>query len=233
MLPSASRVPNRTRRPPDGRRPAKAVALAAAFASLFIVPFLLFGSSVERFSRGYFDGGHESWASMLMGGSLLAADPVLPVPSSIVATLLAARVGFAAAAITNAVALSLGCVFGYYLGRSGGWVWQRGGRTIPEGFARWVRRYGIAAVVLCRPVPILAEASLMIAGAAKVEIRPLLAWCVLTQVALGAAYAFAGSGWGNDRWDGWAVFAGAVALPALGGAVVLAFVVHSRRPAPR
>ncbi len=219
---------------PDRRRlrPARAFAWGALFASLFIVPFLLFGSRLEQFSRAFFDGGHESWAVVLVGGGLLASDPVLPVPSSIVATLLAARVGFTVGAVTNAIALSVGCLLGYYLGRAGGWAWQRSGRTIPEGFERWVSRYGVSAVVLCRPVPILAEASLMIAGATAVRVRPLLAWCVVTQVALGTAYAFAGSGWGDDRWNGWAVFTGAVLVPAIGGAVVLALVMSGRRQPP-
>lgn len=202
--------------------------MVGAFASLFIVPFLLFGAWFEELTRTVFAHGLSPLAMMTFAGALLAADPVLPVPSSVVATLLAAEVGFVAAAITNAVALSLACVLGYYLGRSGGWVWERSGRTIPDGFAQWVRRYGIAAVLLCRPVPILAEASLMIAGAAQVRVRPLLAACVLTQVVLGAAYAFAGSGWGSGQWDWLAVFVGAIVLPTLGGVVVLALVIRDR-----
>jgi uncharacterized membrane protein YdjX (TVP38/TMEM64 family) len=223
--PGRQAEPGRRRAGVDALR---GVALGGAFASLFVVPFLLFGAEVERLSLDYLDGEQATGASMLVAGALLAGDPLLPVPSSVVATVLAARVGFKAGALTVAVSLSLGCVLGYYLGRSGGWVWQRSGRAIPDGFSRWVRRYGIAAVLLCRPVPILAEASLMIAGAARVRARPLLGWCVLTQIVLGTAYAFAGSGWGDDRWNGWAVFTGAVLVPACGGLVVLALVARDR-----
>ncbi len=213
---------------PARGRPLKIIALVCAFAGLFIVPFLLFGPWFEEATRAFFERGHQPGVMMAFAGVLLAADPVLPIPSSVIATLLAAEVGLVPAAITNSVALSLACVFGYYVGRSGGWAWERSGRTIPDGFAHWVRRYGIAAVLLCRPVPILAEASLMIAGAAQVKARPLLIACVLTQVALGTAYAFAGSGWGTDQWNGLAVFLGAIALPTLGGIVVLALVIRDR-----
>lgn len=204
------------------------VLFSTLFLSLFIVPFLLFGQSIEAFAKSQFDGRLNDGAAMLLAGTLLAADPVLPTPSSIVATLLAAKVGFVPAAIVNALALSLACIFGYWLGRGGSRTFSLLGRRLPAGFANWVQKYGLVAVLLCRPVPVLAEASLILAGAANHKPGRLLAWCCVTQTALGTAYAYSGSGWGEGRWDDVALFTGAVLIPIAGAVVVAISLLLSR-----
>lgn len=198
------------------------------FLSLFIVPFLLLGQSVEAFAQSQLDGRLNDGAAMLLAGILLAADPVLPTPSSIVATLLAAKVGFVPAAIVNALALSLACIFGYWLGRAGSRTFSLLGRRLPAGFANWVQKYGLIAVLLCRPVPVLAEASLILAGAANHKPGRLLAWCCVTQTALGAAYAYSGSGWGQGQWDDIALLTGAVLIPLAGASIVAISLLYSR-----
>ncbi len=206
--------------PPGWRKPARHAALTMLFLGLLLAPFLLFGAQLELFVTHYLAGPGSDGMAIALAGLLLAGDPVLPTPSSVVATLLAAKVGFVAAAITNAVALSLACVLGYWLGRGGGHALRRVGRELPPGLVQWIQRGGLVAVLLCRPVPVLAEASLMLAGAAGHEPRRLLAWCCATQVLLGTAYAYAGSGWGHGQWHGAAVFAGSVLIP-LGGAAMV------------
>jgi uncharacterized membrane protein YdjX (TVP38/TMEM64 family) len=205
------------------------VAATVVFLGVLIAPFLVFGVQLEQFAKHYLAGPGSDGLAMVIAGLLLAGDPVLPTPSSVVATLLAAKVGFVAAAITNAVALSLACVFGYWLGRGGGHALRRVGRELPPGLVQWIQRGGLVAVLLCRPVPVLAEASLILAGAAGHEPRRLLAWCCATQVLLGTAYAYAGSGWGHGEWQGVAVFAGSVLIPLGGAAVVAASMLLSAR----
>lgn len=203
-----------------------------AFLSFFIVPFLLFGHSVELSARRFFIGGSGDGAAMVAAAILLGGDPVLPTPSSVVATLLAAKVGFVRAAIVNGAALSFACLFGYALGRGGGAVLARSGHGLPPRFADWVRRHGLVAVLLCRPVPVLAEASLMIAGATRHKPHLLLAACCATQMLLGMVYAYAGSGWGQGRWESVSVLAGAVLPPIIGAFAVWLFSrSHGRRPA--
>lgn len=179
---------------PDTSVLLKHTAVSVLFLSLFIVPFLLFGHSLEEFARSFLEKDGDDGIAMLIAGLLLAGDPVLPTPSSVVATLLAARTGFWPAALVNAISLSLACVIGFALGRGGDAALARTGRGLPPDFVDWIGRHGLVAVLLCRPVPVLAEASLIVAGAARHEPRRLLAWCCISQVFLGAAYAFVGSG---------------------------------------
>ncbi|MEQ8405441.1 MAG: VTT domain-containing protein [Oceanicaulis sp.] len=207
----------------------KYFAFSLLFLALFIVPFILFGDDMERFAQAFLPGDSGDAMVILVAALLLAGDPVLPTPSSVVATLLGARIGFLPAALVNGVALSLACAVGYGVGRSGGAGLARAGRGLPPGFAAWVRRYGLVAALLCRPVPVLAEASLILAGAARHEPVRLLAWCAVTQMALGAAYAYAGSGWGEGRWDAAAILAGSVGIPVAAGLAVAVSLFLSRR----
>ncbi len=204
------------------------VAAACLFLALFIVPFLLFGETLERLARSWLTGPASDGLAMLLAGGLLAGDAVLPTPSSVVATLLATKVGFWPAAIVNAVALSIAAAAGYGLGRAGGAGLERVRRGLPPGFADWVRRHGLVAVLLCRPVPVLSEASVVLAGAARADPGPLLVWCTVLQSALGLAYAFAGSGWGQGRVDAAAIVTGAVLLPLAAAAVVGLVALLSR-----
>ncbi|WP_298468553.1 VTT domain-containing protein [uncultured Erythrobacter sp.] len=203
---------------------------AALYLSLFIIPFILFGKQIEEFAQVFLTGNGGDHVVTFVAALLLAGDPVLPTPSSVIATLLATRIGFLPAALVNGLSLSAACVIGYVIGRSGGEAFAKMGRTLPAGFVEWVRRHGLIATLLCRPVPVLAEASLILAGAAQHEPRRLLAWCCMTQMILGAAYAFAGSGWGEGQWNGTAILIGSVGIP-----VAAAFIVFCsmRRRTPQ
>ncbi len=207
---------------------ARMALYTALFLSLFIVPFLFFGASLEAYSVAFFTTDAQAEAAMAVSFVLLAGDPVLPTPSSVIATLLAGKVGFGMAALINAIALSLASVIGYGLGRSGGKALHRVGRGLPKGFVDWIERNGLIAVLLCRPVPVLSEASLVIAGAARYPARSLLIWCCVLQSLLGIAYAFAGSGWGRHEWDSVAVLAGSVGLP-MAGAFIVVFAARGAR----
>jgi len=198
--------------------------------SVFIVPFLVFGHTLEQFAREFLSKDQDDLMAILLAGTLLAGDAVLPTPSSVIATLLAAKTGFWPAALVNAFSLSLGCVVAFLIGRGGGTALARTGRALPPGFVGWVQRHGLVAVLLCRPVPVLAEASLIVAGAARHKPRLLLACCCATQALLGVAYAFAGSGWGSGDWNGVAVLFGSVVVPLSGAAIV---AIALRRSAGR
>ena len=190
------------------------------YLSLFIIPFVLFGNLFEEFAQVFLNSGNSDAAVTFVAALLLAGDPVLPTPSSVVATLLATRIGLIPAAIVNGAALSAACILGYIIGRFGAGAFARHGKRLPQGFVEWVKRHGLVATLLCRPVPVLAEASLIMAGAAKHEPVRLLGWCCVTQMALGAAYAFAGSGWGNGEWNSLAILVGSVGIPVIAALVV-------------
>jgi len=134
-------------------------------------------------------------AAALTGSLLLAADVVLPVPSTVVISVLGGLLGALGGTLVAAAGLTLGCVLGYGLGRRLGHDFAE--RTIGrEDFAylsERLERYGVLLLALCRPVPVLAEASVIAAGVAGLAARPVLIATTLANVGFAAIYAALGA----------------------------------------
>lgn len=160
-----------------------------------IVPFILWGEALERAILEWMRAGPSTGTSALVLVGLLASDVLLPIPSSAVAVAAGMRFGMAGGTAGIALGLTLGCVIGYGLGiRLGAPGLHRfvddAERSRVEAFAR---RHGDVLVILLRPVPVLAEASVLFAGATRMPLRRFGAWTLLANVILGAVYAGAGS----------------------------------------
>lgn len=137
------------------------------------------------------DGG---WSAALVGIALLVADALLPVPSSIVMVLHGALFGAVTGAAVSFVGRVGAAAFGFAIGRRGGPVLERfAGRDETDRADRLLRRWGALGIVLSRPVPLVAETTMVLAGASS------LSWPVaLTAAAVGSlpevvVYALAGS----------------------------------------
>ncbi|MDQ4124557.1 MAG: VTT domain-containing protein [Actinomycetota bacterium] len=162
----------------------------------------------------------------LIGVALLAGDALLPVPSSIVMVLHGALYGAVAGAALSFAGRMGAAVFGFAIGRRGGPFLERvAGRAETERANRLLERWGALGIVLSRPAPLLAETTMVLAGAST------LSW----PVALGAAavgslpevvvYALAGSAAASFRSTA-AVFLSFLALLAV------VWVVLERRVRP-
>jgi uncharacterized membrane protein YdjX (TVP38/TMEM64 family) len=204
---------------------ARIVALCC-FGALAVVllPYFVLGPSFEDGAAAFLDNQSSRVAVAGLGVLLLAADMVLPVPSSVVATALGVALGWLPGMLAAAAGLSIGCVLGFVLGRSGG---RRLVRTRPASFGGHVPelllRYGVIVLVLCRGVPIVAEASVMAAGALGMSAWRCLTATTLANLGVGAVYAGAGAA----VWDvsPAVAFLAALLLPGL----FLAFAAGARR----
>ena len=118
----------------------------------------------------------------LLGAGLLASDFLLPIPSSIVGTLLGTRLGFLPGLAWAWSGLILGNLVAY-----------GAGRLLPNRFTdRLPTTPTLLAVFASRPVPVLAEAAALTAGAERV---PALAFA-LTAAAGNLVYALVLAGTG-------------------------------------
>jgi uncharacterized membrane protein YdjX (TVP38/TMEM64 family) len=106
----------------------------------------------------------------LTGSGLLTIDILLPVPSSIVGTLLGARLGFWAGLIAIWTGLMIGNLLGYAVAR---FAATRLRSWLPEFPAATT----LALVFLSRPVPVVAEAMALTAGATRMAILPYVSAC--------------------------------------------------------
>ena len=191
------------------------VLVAAVLAALIVVPFLLFEPQFERLGARIVAGELAGWTAAAIVSGFLALDVVLPVPSSIVATGAGALFGFLRGTGVVWAGLMAGSILGYGIG-----AWATGATarlvgTESLGRARQVAAdHGDWAIVLSRPVPILAEASVILAGVMHV---PLGRFMVLTGTSnLGIAAAYASIGAYAVNVGSWLpTFAAGLALPAL------------------
>ena len=122
---------------------------------------------------------------------LLALDVVLPTPSSLVALAAAAYFDFLTATLLISSGMIIGCLLGYGLGRVLSERLLRGlldarDRSKTDGF---FRRYGLLALTLARPVPVLAEASVILAGTSRLSLTTVLVYTLPANLVIAMAYA--------------------------------------------
>jgi len=197
--------------------------------ALILVPFFLFEESFNQFAADVAKGEGSRWVAAASIAALLAADVFLPIPSSIVSTAAGVLLGFWGGAAAIFVGMTLACLIGYFTGsRVSGWARRFVGA---EGLARAegvARRDGDWAFVLCRPVPVLAEASVILAGLVKTSFGRFLALTTLAN--LGIALGYAAIGAYSMRLDSFlSAFIGAMLVPGL--ALLLARLFTSRKSA--
>lgn len=125
---------------------------------------------------------------------LLALDVVLPVPSSVVMLANGALFGVVGGTALSLVGSMAGVALAFYIGRRGGPVLAR--ITTPEEMAtaeRMFKRWGTAAVILSRPLPIVAETIALFAGASSMDGRRVLVAAAAGLIPTCLAYAAAGA----------------------------------------
>lgn len=152
-----------------------------------------FGVSAALWSAGVLQSADPSswtrdgapWIG-LAGLLLLLADVVLVVPSSLVMAAMGAALG----APLGTLVATLGGVGAAAIG----WAIGRVGASAPSAREEgWLRRWGPAILVLTRPIPMLAESMVVVAGATGLPLRTTLAWSALGCLPTSAMYATLGA----------------------------------------
>jgi uncharacterized membrane protein YdjX (TVP38/TMEM64 family) len=128
------------------------------------------------------------------GVGLLIADVVLPVPASLVMIAHGALFGVAAGSLLSLVGSTGAAVFGFALGRRGGGLLAR---MVPaderERADRLLARWGALAIVVTRPIPLLAETTVIMAGASTMSWGRLLVAAVAGAAPAALLYAVTGA----------------------------------------
>lgn len=146
----------------SGRKTLGIVVLALLMP---IVPFVAIGELPGERWLSATDANAGLFA--LTGAGLLTVDVLLPIPSSIVATLLGSRLGFLPGWMAGWLGLTVGNLIGYWLGR----LWPaRWAPELPE-------QPTLLMLLISRPVPILAEAATIAAGAGRASPGRVLVAC--------------------------------------------------------
>jgi uncharacterized membrane protein YdjX (TVP38/TMEM64 family) len=144
--------------------PKSRLALVIVTALLIpIIPFAVIGELPgERWLSGADD---RALGFGLAGAGLLAGDVLLPIPSSVVGTLLGARLGFLPGLLWAWTGMTLGNLIGYGAGR------LLLARLSPQA----TETPSLMILFASRAVPVLAEAVTFACGAQRLPWRPFLA----------------------------------------------------------
>ncbi len=185
--------------------------------TIVLLPFLLFGEQFDAFGQQITRSDTSRWMVGAAVFSLLALDVFLPVPSSIVSTGAGVLLGFVQGTLVVWSGMMAGALLGYAVGSRGAGAAKR--LVGDDGIARasrLVQRYGDLTIVLCRPVPVLAEASVVFAGLVHAHYGRFVRLTAASNLGIAAGYAAVGAY--SRRLDAYAfliAFLGALVLPAL------------------
>ena len=134
-----------------------------------------------------------AWAA-LIGVGLLAGDVLLPVPSSLVMIAHGAVFGVLPGAVLSMLGGAGATLLGFVLGRRGRGVVARVTTSSQRRRAdRLLTRWGVLAVVVSRPVPVLAETVAVLAGTSSMRWYVATGAGVLGSVVPAFLYAAAGA----------------------------------------
>ena len=184
--------------------------------TLILVPFALYDEAITAWAQDFVASERPKTAVAAVIGLLLASDVLLPVPSSLVATASGYLLGLLPGAAVAWAGMSVGALVGYALG-------SKPARSLTRRFvgdAELVRasmaheRWGDWAVIVCRSVPVLAEASVVFAGVAGMPLRRFLLLTGLSNLAIALAYAAVGA-LALEANSFLLAFAGAIIAPGL------------------
>lgn len=130
----------------------------------------------------------------LVGVALLIADVVLPLPSSLVMIAHGALFGVVLGTLLSLIGSVGAALTGFALGRKGGaWLEKI---VSPEERARvelMLERWGALAIVVTRPVPLLAETTAIMAGASAMSWQRVTAASFAGSLPMALLYALTGS----------------------------------------
>jgi len=168
-----------------------------------IIPFILIGELPgEKWLSNVDDN---SFVFGLIGAGLLASDIILPIPSTIIGTMLGGRLDFFAGFIWSWCGLIVGNLIGYYMGKL---FLQRSVEAIPESPT-------LLLLAISRPIPILAEAVTFAAGASEVRFNHFLYISVFSNAVFAAVLAKNGATLDSDNIFGVGLLI-PILLPGLG-----------------
>jgi len=196
------------------RRPLHLLLILAVVAvAVPLVPFLAFGTRLDLAVARWLDPLPSPPVLAAIEVGVLAVDLLLPVPSSMVATLGGAHLGIMLGTLCAWFGMTAGSMVGWWLGRTAG------GRSLAglpaderQRLLEQQRRYGPLAIVLTRPLPLVAEAAAIMGGATGMGWREFLIAAGSGNLAIAMVWSVAGA-WGRQvdslQW----ILAGSLLVP--------------------
>lgn len=174
---------------------AKLSCLGLVLVVFVLMSFLLWEQNIAAFSGRLFNELTTPIVIAVVLIVLLSFDCLLPTPSSLVSAAAALYFGLSTGALVIFIGMTLGVVIGYLVGAKAA--------TIPyidslfrEEEIRIVNeyssKYGLLSLSIARPIPVLAEVSVMMAGLSRVPFKRVFLFTLPANLLISITYAFLG-----------------------------------------
>jgi uncharacterized membrane protein YdjX (TVP38/TMEM64 family) len=133
-----------------------------------------------------------------LGVGLLIADVLLPVPSSLVMVAHGALFGVLGGTLLSLAGSTLAALFGFWIGRRGGRLLERLVPSAERERADYLlKRWGMLAIIVTRPVPLLAETIAIMAGTSRMSWGSVTLAALLGSLPPALLYALTGASVGK------------------------------------
>lgn len=180
------------------------------------VSFWLYGSAIDAWTMRLINqaDGHP-WRTGLLLVVLLGSDIILPIPSSLASVACGLILGFWGGLLASFIGMTVSTVLGYALGYIASPAATRLiGKAEQEQMRAFYDRIGLWALLALRPVPMLAETSVLFSGLAR-ESFPKVVWVTaLGNLTVSIVYAAIGA-WGKLSDSFFPAFGAAIMISGL------------------
>jgi len=167
-------------------------------AILIIITFLLFEDLETFFVSSLHAVSNHHLSYTLVSFLVLASDIILPVPSSIVMYTNGYVLGLFLGAMLSLIALMIGSVVGYYLGKFTSMGIKS---TADERTQIILSNYGTLSILVTRGIPIISESISIVCGYNQIPFKQYFIMNLIGYVPLCLLYAFCGSiGYNRDTF---------------------------------
>ena len=145
---------------------------------------------------------HARTSAVAILNGLLIGDVLLPIPSSLLMVANGALLGTVGGSLATLISTVLGGALAFWLGRRGApWLLARISVREHARADRFFSRWGAMAVLVSRPVPIIAETIAILAGTTPMGWRRFLLSVFLGNLPPAILYAFAGASAKNASYS--------------------------------
>ena len=190
--------------------------LALLVLVLIGVSFWLYGPAIDAWTDRTIDLAEEyPWQAAGWLTALLASDILLPVPSSLASVACGLALGFWGGLAASFLGMTISTILGYLLGvaasgKATRWLGERE-KTMMAAF---YDRYGLWMLLALRPVPMLAETSVLFSGVARQPFLHVIGVASLGNLTVSAVYAAIGT-WGKVTDSFFPAFGAAILVSGL------------------
>ena len=170
--------------------------LCIVILAIVLIPFFLVGNQIETWTNNFIQSAsNRPGLTAIILSLLLASDILLPIPANETNTALGFFLGFTGGLITSLIGRTIGCIIGYWLGvKFGRPIAHRlVGSNQLKRLEKMRQRFGDWAIIILRPVPVLAEASVLFAGISRMSPYRFLFLITLSNLGVSAIFSAVGA----------------------------------------